>query len=362
MAASIPIDKVDDFVEAVHKKYLKEGRWTDVSMPLQKYYFASRLFDKKKKNEVGGPTCEFKLRVRNPGNFKFTGLYASDSTNRVNVLTHGNMGWSMNTTNYTYDIAENVFAKGAKEIIEYIDVQEQGLYNDYFGGMEDAMFGAGPTSPTQDEPPPASLLWWLQTSATEGFNGGEPSGFEATGTGGVLSSTYTGWKNRTFSYDAWNRDDAIDKVIRGMDRCNFKPPVPYKQAAPGEPDWELLTTYSRLSESFKLLQLGNDNIKNDLAAFANTVLIRGVPMNSVPAWTNTTSPVARTDGVIAGVNWTTFEYLFREGWSMKKRPAYQDKDKHNVRWRVMDDQGQVVCYDRRGNFIGYSTVAITEVD
>lgn len=359
--ATLHIDAVDDFVEAVLKKY-KEGVWKDISLPLQEYYFAGRLFDQSKKNEIAGDQCEWKLQVANPGNFKLTGLYATDTTSRVNLLTHGNMAWSQNTTNYTYDIAEGVFAKGAKEIIRYIDVQEKGLYNDYFAGMEDHMFGTGPTSATQTPRPPSGVLWWFQKNATEGFNGGDASGFDTVGMGGIDSDSYLRWKNRTFSYSALTRDDFVEKIINSMDKCMFKPPAPYKELMPGPPKWELLTTHSRLAACRRLLQLGNDNIQDDLAAHSGNVYVRGVNMNWVPSWTNSDSANVRTDGIIAGVNWATIEYLFRAGWSMQKRPVYQDKDKHNVRWRVMDDMGQIVCYDRRANFVGYSTVTVTESD
>jgi hypothetical protein len=33
-----------------------------------------------------------------------------------------------------------------------------------------------------------------------------------------------------------------------------------------------------------------------------------------------------------------------------------------VRVRCMDDSGQIVCFDRRRNFRGYSTVTVTETD
>jgi hypothetical protein len=359
--ATLNIEAIDDFVEAVQNKF-KEGKWKDISLPLQKYHFASRLYNKARKNEIGGPRCEWKLRVRNPGNFKFTGLYAPDTSNRVNVLTNGKLEWAMSTVNYTYDLRESVFASGAKQIIQYVEQHEHGLYNDYFAAMEDAMFGAGPATPTEDPRPPCSLLWWIQPNATEGFNGGDITAWTAVGMGGIDSDTYPRWKNRTASYAAFDRDDAIEKIINSMDKCDFQPPVPYKELAGGEPQWELLTTHSRLAAARKLLQLGNDNIGGDLAAHSGQVLIRSVPLTWLPTWTNSDSANVRTDGLVLGVNWATFEYYFREGWSMKKQPAYQDKDSHAVRWRVMDDMGQVVCYDRRANFRIYSTVTITESD
>ena len=76
MPALMP-DQVDDFVQAVIHKYEKM-RWEDISLPLQEYYFASRIFNKAKAEEMSGDLLEFKLQYQNPGNFGVIGLYQVD--------------------------------------------------------------------------------------------------------------------------------------------------------------------------------------------------------------------------------------------------------------------------------------------
>jgi hypothetical protein len=376
----LAVDQVDDFLESVLPKYVKMD-WKDISMPLQKYWFAERLFSKAKADEMEGDHVEWRLQINNPGNFKVTGLYADDTTNRVNLLTHGSMYWSQNTTNYTYDITEKVFRSSKNAILNYMDVQEHAMYNDYFKGMEELMMGTGPTSATQAPRPPASLLWWIQpyntgtgygnndsayqlpSGATSAFLGMDPYGHSAVGTGGISRVTYSGWRNRVGVYTTFSEDDAIDTIIECMDKCQFMPAQSYAELAPGaKPQWELLTTYSRLKQARKLAQASNDNLKSDLAMYKGAVLIRGVPLVWIPAWTNQDFGLARTDGLVMGVNWATFHYYFASGLRMVKRAPYQDKDKHNVRWRVMDDSGQIVCFDCRQNFAVTSSSTVTEQD
>ena len=378
--AYLTVDQVDDFLEAVLHKYVKV-EWKDISMPLQKYWFAERLFNRSQADSMDGDLVNWKLQVTNPDNFKLTGLYADDTTNRVNMLTNGEMAWSINTTNYTYDILESVFRSSKTQIINYMNVQEHAMYNDYFKGMEALMFGPGPTSPTQAPRPPSSLLWWIQpyntasgygnnsaeyqlaAGSTSGFLGMDPYGFSAVGTGGVLSTSYSGWRNRVGVYAAFEEDDAIDTIVECMDKCSFMPAQSYAELAPAsKPQWELMTTYSRLKAARGIAQLNNDNLQSDVAKYKGAVLIRGVPLLWVPAWSNQEFGTARTDGLVMGVNWETFHYYFAAGLRMVKRPPYQDKDKHNVRWRVMDDSGQIVCFDRRQNFAVTSSETITEQD
>ena len=158
-----------------------------------------------------------------------------------------------------------------------------------------------------------------------------------------------------------DRDDFVEKVINSMDLCQFEPPVKGPDIVDqSRQDWELLTTHSRLAACRRLLQLGNDNIGDDMAKHSGTVYIRGVPLNWVPAWTNAASVNARTDGIILGVNWSTFKCYYAAGRQMRKRKAFQHPDMSNVRVRCMDDSVQMVCFNRRGNFRGYCTQTVSE--
>jgi hypothetical protein len=365
---ALGIEQIDDFVASYLQKY-PMGMWQDISSPLQEYYFASRLFDSANKREMSSSQCKWKLKVDNNNNFQVVGLYHRDSSSRVNVLQEGSLKWGLSTTNYHYDIDEEIFGQGADAIVDYLDLQEQGLMQDFFQGMEDLMFGAGPSSSTQSPFPPVSLLWWItatddstsENNSEEGFDGYEPVGWGSAGVGGISCTTYEQWRNRTFPYTTVDRDDFVEKTINSMDLCTFKPPVERSDIKPeGKHRWELLTTHSRVAAARRLLQLGNDNIQDDLAAHSGSVFIRGVPMTWVPAWTNANSTNARTDGVILGVDWNSFDCYYASGRSQRKRKPYQHPEMSNVRVRAMDDSLQTVCYNRRANFRGYSTVTVTE--
>lgn len=365
---ALGIEQIDDFVNSYLQKY-PMGTWQDISSPLQQYYFASRLFDKAMKREMSTSQCKWKIKVRNNNNFQVVGLYHRDSSSRVNVLDEGELKWGLTTTNYHYDIDEEVFRSAPLEIVNYLNLQEQGLMQDFFEGMEDIMFGPGPSSPTQSPFPPVSLLWWItatddsttENNSEEGFDGFEPLGWGSTGVGGISCTDYDQWRNRTFPYTTVSREDFVEKTINSMDLCTFTPPVQRSDIKPeGNHRWELLTTHSRVAKSRQLLQLGNDNIRDDLAAHSGSVFIRGVPMTWVPAWTNSASENKRDDGVILGVDWNSFDCYYASGRSQRKRPPYQHPEMSNVRVRAMDDSLQLVCYNRRANFRGYSTETVTE--
>lgn len=367
---ALGIQQIDDFVNSIHQKFAGEDRLAaqDISLPLQEYKYASRLFEGDLKKEVMSTSqCKWKIKVRTNDNFQVVGLYHRDSSNRVNVLDEGSLKWGLTTNNYHYDIDEEIFQTGGKQIYDYLESLERDLMTSFYSGMEDIMFGAGPSSSTQSPFPPVSLLYWItstsdsttENNATEGFTGAAPVGWSDVG--GISTTTYDQWKNRSFPYVTFDRDDAIEKTIRSMDLCEFKPPVERPDIVQqARPNWELLTTYSRIATARRLLQLGNDNIGNDLAAHSGTVMIRGVPMDWVPAWTNSASVNARTDGIILGVNWNTFRAYRAAGRVMRKNKAFQHPEMSKVRVRTMDDSVQIVCFNRRANFRGYSSATVTE--
>jgi hypothetical protein len=368
---ALGIEQIDDFVASIHQRYVGEERLAaqDISLPLQNYKYASRLFDPAGNNVMSTALCKWKLKVDTNDNFQVVGLYHRDSSTRVNVLTEGELKWGLTTNNYHYDIDEEIFRTGGRQIYDYIESLERDLMTSFYTGMEDLIMGAGPSSSTQSPFPPVSLLWWItatddstsENNSEEGFDGYEPVGWGSAGVGGISCTTYAQWRNRTFPYVNVTRDDFVEKTINSMDLCQFEPPVERPDiVTQARPNWELLTTHSRLAEGRRLLQAGNDNIGDDLAARSGTVYIRGVPMNWVPAWTNSASANARTDGIILGVNWSTFKCFYAAGRRMRKRKAFQHPEMSNVRVRCMDDSVQLVCFNRRANFRGYCSNTVTE--
>ena len=343
--------QIDDFVELTLSKF-KRDEWVDISMPLQEYKFASRVFEAKKKAERGGPRCDWKLRVNNQGTAKHSGLYAVDDTNRRNVMTRARQEWSKQTVNYIYDIDEDAFQSGPETIIREMRLNEQGLYNDFFALMEDAMWLA-PSSSSLDPMPTSGIPFWFQKNATLGFNGGDPSGW-TDGAGSVATATYPRWKNYTGTYTQVSRDDLVDKIINACDYTYFKPPRSYSEIGGGKPDYEFCTVHSVLETMRRLLQAGNDNLGVDVARYSEGVLLKSTPVTWVPALTESTSEAYDSQNPFYGINWNKFDYYFKTGRNMIKHPPKQAANQHTVRERHMDNWGNFVCYDRRqGGFVFY---------
>lgn len=350
--AALNLDAIDDFVLLTLENF-KKNQYIDLSLDLQQYHFASRWFAAHKRAERGGPQLNFKLRVANQGTFKHSGLYAVDDTNRVNVMAEGKVNWSKNVANYIYDIDEDAFQSGPETIIREMVLNEQGLMNDFFEGMETAMW-TSPASETVNPRPPAGIPAWLPKSASIGWTAGD--GNFASGIGNILTATYAKWKSYGGTYANISRDDWVEKVITAMDYCNFKPPVAYPEIGGGDPTWGLYTVYTTIATLRRQLQAGNDNIGDNVAAHSGNVFVRSTPLIWVPALDNSESDAYDATNPIYGINWKKFHYFFKSGRNMLKLPPKQAARQSTVRERHLINWGNFVCYDRRqGGFVLYDS-------
>jgi len=116
---ALGIEQIDDFVNSILQKFAGEERMAaqDISLPLQKYKYASRLFSGNiQKDTMSTSQCKWKVKIATNDNFQPVGLYHRDSSSRVNTLIEGSMKWALTTNNYHYDIDEEIFQTGGKQI------------------------------------------------------------------------------------------------------------------------------------------------------------------------------------------------------------------------------------------------------
>lgn len=350
--ATLTPEAIDDLVETTYDRALKPKKWTDISLSDQFHCLAQRFLQGKKMPVSATPNMIWKLQVRNTETFRFTGLFSKDQHDVQNLAVGASQQWALATANWAYDVQEPEFQQDMYQIVDYILMREHSMYNDWWKGME-AAFWTAPTSSTQDPRPISGIPFWVQKNSTEGFKGGDPSGFSA-GAGGVSTSTYPNWKNYTFPYSQINRDDFVEKAIKAMDLCEFTPPHEFPDAAPtANPKWSFYTTYAVRSPLWQYLDTRNDNLR-DVAGTATTdPKLRNIPVKWVPALTNAGSSAVDTSNPFYGINWGCMDFRFKKGWDMKRTgPVKKDGQRH-VRVVHIDSTCNLATDNRRAHFVGY---------
>jgi hypothetical protein len=344
-------DQLDDLVNTTYNRSTRK-QWVDLSLDNQDYVFAKRFMNGKNKTPVkGGPLQQWKLQTGKTGNARWSGMFSEDQTSVKNLITPAEQKWAMMTTSFSYDVNEEEFqGDDVTMIINEIKVREHDMYSGYIELMESALWTAPPSS-TQDPRQMSGFPFWVQKSATEGFNGGNPTGF-SDGAGGVNTTTVPNWKNYTFGYSGVTRDDLIAKWKRAVEFTKFKAPYSYPEIGGGEPNWMFYTTYRLQAQLQEFLDSRNDKI-TDLAGTGKSVF-NSIPVETVFELENSTQDGYDSTDPIYGINWNTFQYFCQKGKDLVRQPPKIAPLQHTVRDVFMDSKGNMQCMNRRANFVGYA--------
>lgn len=333
-------DQVDDFVNTTLPLF-KVGKWTDISLEHTEYVSA-KLITEKQVQEQGGSKISFRLKTRNTGNARNTGWYAQDVTKIEDVTVSAEVPWAMQTTNFSYDIYEELFQSDRETIIKELVLRDHDAMSD-LAELNEENFWSAPTS-TEDTRP-MGVPFWIQldpTTTPDGaFNGGNPSGF-AGGCANLSSATYPRWRNWTFGYEKLTTDDIVRKIKKALAFTNFQAPVPHPELGFGASQYNIYSTYRTCEPLERLAESRNENHNSDLARYQGQVTIGGVPIRWVPYLEANFS-----NDPVFGINWKVFRPFAKKGATMRRNPPKQAARQHTVREVHIDNFSNYVCYNRR---------------
>jgi hypothetical protein len=197
---------------------------------------------------------------------------------------------------------------------------------------------------------------WLVKDSSEGFNGGNPSGF-SSGIAGINADTYPGWKNYTFSFNAVTRQDFVRKLKTGMYKTDWRTPVAFPNPSGntgGVKDrgirnsMEHFTTFNNTNQLEELCESRNDNLGNDLSRFSGQVTIQRTIIYAVPYL-----DAADSTDPIYSIDWRPWKIIFLRGENMKQTGPYRHPTQPRTNITHWDSSYQLVCRDRRKQSVGY---------
>jgi len=341
----LTLDQIDDFVNLT-QKVEKRHAWTDLSLEHQEYVSA-KILAERKVYESGGPHISFKLKVKNTGLARATGLFAQDVTKVEDVTISAQVPWTYQTVNFSYDLREDMFQSDRETIIRELQIREHDALSDMAELVEEQFWGA-PTSTT--DAVPMGIPFWIQKDATttvEGaFNGGNPS-THSGGRAGVNSTTYPRWRNWTFGYSTPSTDDGVRKLKKALAFTRFIAPVPHPELGWGKAQHEMFTTYRVVEPLERLAETRNDNLGGDVARYIGAVTIGGVPIRWVPYL-----EANDTSDPIYGVNWAVIRPFVKKGLWMRRGPPREAARQNLVREVHFDSGMNWIAVDLRKLFVG----------
>lgn len=348
-------EQIDDIVATTLNNY-RTNVWNDLSLPLTKYFAMGNLILNNKIGIDGGMSLQWQVRLNNAGNAKTVALYEKDSVNVDQSIVAASVPFKFVQTSWGYDVKEDAFNSSPAALMSAVKARQFGAYADMAELMEELWWGKPADATTAGElKKPYGLLYWLVPNSSEGFNGGNPSGFSSVAGLDASSSTYAQWRNYTGTYAAIDKNDLVRKVRKAMYKTKFMSPIPYPKIEGDAISYAICSTYDVVAEMEMLLEAQNDSLGNDVASKDGMVRIRGNTVTPIPYLdTYAGTGTSWNKNPFIGINLNHFKAIFKKG-HMMRRSDVTPGDSHDSRTVFYDSSLQFVCYDRRSNFYFYQT-------
>jgi hypothetical protein len=280
------------------------------------------------------------VMVAHAGSAQNVGLAATDTVNIIDTMVQATADWRNTTANYAVIGQEISMNEEPSRVVELIKTRRIAALISMVELME-ANFWGPPVALT-DTLTPWGVNTWFVKNATQGFNGGVPSGYTTIG---LNPTTYPRWNNYTDAYTAVSRDDLIRKWRRAATFVDFRPPVEGINTFNTGDQYGYYTNYGVIGPLEEALESQNDNLGNDVASRDGDVMFRRVPVMWVPKLeADTTNPVY-------GINWGWFKTYILKGWWLRETRVPIYPGQHTLSAQFLDSTYNWICKNRRANFV-----------
>lgn len=339
--AQLTADDIADLVKGTLKE-LGRGRFQQIAQDLQDYIVFRRMFAKERLQFDDGIGIQRNLLTSYQNGAGHVGLFNTDAVNVPDLMQTMSVSWVHAQVGWAYDVRELLMNTGESAIFNVVKARRAGAMIDMAETIEDACWSLPASTDTHL---PKGIPYWIVKNATTGFNGGNPSGHSDVG--GLDSSTYTKWKNYTAQYTNITKDDLIKKIKIACRKTAFRSPVPMDDYRKGVSDrYHLYVDNDDTIADIEDLGEGqNENLGPDLFSMYGRVVLKGFPFIPVPALDDD------SQNPVYGIDHSTFYPVCLRGNYLREGDPIRVGDSHNVFRVHMDLSYNLLCVDRRRNFV-----------
>lgn len=346
----LAFSEIADAVLLTQNKLIKRGAFVDMQTDLQDHVAVREMWQGRKKVFEGGENWEYEVQIDHNHSARAVGLYETDGSSLTDTMIKGEIPPRHVNAHYLFDLREKAFQRGGTAIVNLIKTKYVAMMIAFFEYLEETLWSK-PTDST-DLKTPYGLLYWVVKNATEGFNGGNPTGF-TSGRGGISSDTYSRYKNYTGTYSGSagiSKTDLLRKMRRAHRQTMFRSPVshPRPDMPMGNGIYTNDTVIGLLEE---LLESQNMNLGNDLASKEGKTLFKSTPVQYAPYLDN------HTDNPIYMLDWKYLAIGVMAGWENNLSEPYMVAGKHLVRRVDLDATLNMVGTDVRRQSVFYDSTA-----
>lgn len=343
MAYGVTAAEIADLITSTLKN-LGPPKIRQIAQDLTEYEMASKWFKKSKVVFDSGTGVKETLMFKYSDTARHVGLYEQDTLVIEPLLSNIEIGWVHLTNHYGFERRELLMNRGESKIVNMVSARRGACQLGLITQIEDTVWTLRDPS---DAKLPNGLPYYIVKNATEGFNGGNPSGFSTCV--GIDSTTQTKWRNYTGTYGVVSKEDLIRKMRKARRLTKFRSPETLKDfREDGGQKWRIYVNEATIDALEMLGEQQNDNLGRDLHKMDEQMTFGGNPIVYVPKLDeDTTNP-------IYAINHDTFYPIALKGdWFNETEAKPLTGIQHNVFRVDMDLTYNLFCVDRRRNFVLY---------
>ena len=321
-------------------KDLGRPKFTDLSVDLQDYPAFKQLFKQNRVTLDSGKGIQFNVLMNHSQAAVHQGLYAPDTVHIMDGMVQGSMDWRHTTSNYGLDEREVAMNRSPAQIVDLVNERRIQSRVAMIELMENTFWRFTAATDTDS---PKGVPYFVTKNASEGFNGGIPTGYSDVA--GISPTTYPRWNNYTAPYTAVSPDDFMRKLRKCCRKTRFEPPVENTPTFNTGDNYGFYTNEPLMAGLEELLMAQNENLGDDIVPKYNSAMLKRTPLKWVPRLDeDSTNP-------FYGINWGTYKTYVLRGFWMKEKVVSSTAESHNVWVVFVDCSYQWVCKDRRRNFV-----------
>lgn len=195
---------------------------------------------------------------------------------------------------------------------------------------------------------PFGIQYWIIRNSATGFTSATPTNFSA-GAAGISDSTGgTRWRNYADRYTNVTKTDLIRKMRQAATKTLFMSPIAIPTYNTGNRR-QVYSNYSVIGSVEELLEAQNDRLGNDVASMDGRLVFRKIPWTYVPHLDSAVNDSSRNS--VYGIDYGVFRIAFLRGEYLRETGPTPAANQHNVLQTHVDLTWNIVCYDRRRQWV-----------
>lgn len=335
------VDEVLDLVNSTLKD-LGDVSFEQIAQRLTDYEIMRRLLKKERILIKSGTGFQRRVMLDHSGSARHVQMFEGDNTSITDVLKVLNVPWRHAMADHSIERREILMNSGASELVDLLKVRRLDAVISITEELETKGWSAPASSANVTDA--WGIPYWITKDTSEGFNGGNPSGFSTKG--GIDSTPNKRWKNWTAQYSAATKTDLIRRMRRAHARTNFKSPENIKDLRTGRGErFRIYMNLETLLLIEELAEAQNDQLGRDIASMDGSSVFKKNPLIQVPELaSDATDPVYMLDTNTIFIAALAGDVLQESG-MLKKANA------HNVFESFIDLTYNFVCVDPRRNAV-----------